>query len=213
MAYPHHAYRHGEAKLTSGTSEAPEYIHSYYSSRLLVDWNRCGQAAVATMFDYHGIDPYGLERPVFDARDGRRHWRDGEVIDRINESHPPDHFAGLFGTTPQQISSALESGGLKARIASSPDPERGRAVWEDAKRSISSGSPVIVILDRYKVGGRPFVAHWAVAYRVEDDNVHLANTSGVETVEEASFLRAFRCRFMPKPFNHCAIFLSRVPGA
>jgi hypothetical protein len=211
MTHPYHGNRHEETKLTRRTSEAPKYVHSYYSSRSLVDWNRCGQAAVATMFDFHGLDPYGLDRPIFDRRDNRYHWRDGEVIDRINESHPPDHFAGLFGTTPRQLSMALESGGLKARISSSPNPERGRVLWEEAKRSMASGSPVIVILDRHKIGGRPFAAHWAVAYRVEDTTVHLANTSGVETASEASFLRAFRCRFMPKPFNHCAILPSMLP--
>ncbi len=79
---------------------------------------------------------------------------------------------------------------------------------------MDAGSPVIVILDRRKIGGgRPFAAHWAVAYRVEDTTVHLANTSGVEAASEASFLHAFRCRFMPKPFNHCASFPSMPPWA
>lgn len=44
---------------------------------------------------------------------------------------------------------------------------------------MSSGFPVIVILDRHKIGGRPFAAHWTVAYRVEDKTVYLANISVV----------------------------------
>jgi hypothetical protein len=65
-----------------------DYLHSYHSSRPRVDWNRCGQAAVATLFDYHGLDPYGLNKPIYDENDGHRHWADGEIIDRICEDFP-----------------------------------------------------------------------------------------------------------------------------
>ncbi len=51
-----------------------DYLHSYHSSRPRVDWNRCGQAAVAALLDYHRLDPYGLKKPIYDEKDGRRHW-------------------------------------------------------------------------------------------------------------------------------------------
>lgn len=188
-----------------------QYPHSYYSSRRPVDWNRCGQAAVATLLDYHGRDPYGLPRPEHDERDGRRHWHDGEVIDRISADHPPDQLFGLLGTTGRRISRALEANDLVTSVASSPSKHEGRYIWERVKRSVRAGLPVIAILDRGKLGGRPLAAHWGVVYRIEGSSVHLASTSGVHTIEEITFLEAFRCRFMPCSSRHCAIFVSSDP--
>jgi hypothetical protein len=171
----------------------------------LVDWNRCGQAAVATVLDYHGLDPYGLPKPVYDERDCRYHWDDGEIIDRIKEEFPPDHALGLFGTTAGRIRDTLASAGLEAHTASSRRVREGRRIWEDAKRSAAAGLPVIVIMAMGKLGGRPFTAHWGVLYRVHNSTVHLANT-GMSRVPEELFLHAFRCRSMLPTFNHCAVF-------
>ncbi len=157
------------------------------------------------MLDYHGLDPYGLPKPVYDERDGRYHWDDGEIIDSIKEEFPPDHALGLFGTTAGRIRDALASAGLEAHTASSPRVREGRRIWEDVKRSASAGLPVIVIMDMGKLGGRPFTAHWGVLYRVQHSTVHLANT-GMSRVPEELFLGAFRCRFMLPAFHHCAVF-------
>ena len=175
-----------------------------------MDWNRCGQAAVATLLDYHGLDPYGLPKPVYDERDCRYHWDDGEIIDSIKEEFPPDHALGLFGTTPGRIRDALTSAGLEAHTASSRRVREGRRIWEDVKRSAAAGLPVIVIMDVGKLGGRPFTAHWGVLYRVHNSTVHLANT-GMSRVPEELFLDAFRCRFMLPAFNHCAVFCRPHP--
>ena len=181
-------------------------MHPYYSSRPRVDWNRCGQAAVAAVLDHHGLNPYGLKKPAYDESDGRHHWEDGEVIDRISEEFPPDHLFGLLGTTPDQLARALEFGGLEASWASSRAEDHERAIWETVKRSVAAGLPVMVIMDSGKLGGRPLAAHWGVVYRIEDPTVYLANTRNVATVLEARFLRTFKCWFMPPRFNHCAVF-------
>jgi hypothetical protein len=186
-------------------------LHSYHSSRPRVDWNRCGQAAVATLLDYHGLDPYGLKKPIYDEKDGRHHWADGEIIDRICEQFPPNHLFGLFGTTPGQIVKALRFAGLEASRASSIDKGHQK-IWEEVKRSIEAGLPVIVSMDMGKLGGRPLAAHWGVIYRIEASTVYLANTRNITTVPEARFLRAFRCWFMPPPFNHCAVFAHPKTG-
>jgi hypothetical protein len=175
-----------------------------------VDWNKCGQAAVATMLDYHGLDPYGLPKPVYDERDGLYHWDNGEIIDRIKEEFPPDHALGLFGTTAGRIRDALAFAGLEAHTASSRRVREGRRIWEDVKRSAAAGLPVIVIMDVGKLGGRPLTAHWGVVYRVQHSTVRLANTE-VSRVPEELFLCAFRCRFMLPSFNHCAVFCRTRP--
>jgi hypothetical protein len=172
-----------------------------------VDWNRCGQAAVATLLDHHRVDPYGLRKPIYDEKDGRHHWADGQIIDRICEQFPPNHLYGLFGTTPGQLVKALRFAGLEASWAASTDEGEARQkVWERIKRSVEASLPVIVIMDMGKLGGRPLAAHWGVVYRIEDSNVHLANTKRVTMVPEMRFLRALRCWFMPPRFHHCAVF-------
>jgi hypothetical protein len=172
-----------------------------------VDWNRCGQAAVATLLDYYGLDPYGLKKPIYDEKDGCYHWADSKIIDRICKEFPPNHLLGLFGTTPGQLAKALRSAGLKASWAASRDEGEGRQkIWEEVKRSIEAGLPVMTIMDMGKLGGRPLTAHWGVVYRIEDSIVHLANTKNITMVPEARFLRAFKCWFMLPRFHHCAVF-------
>jgi hypothetical protein len=186
-----------------------DYLHSYHSSRPRADWNKCGQAAIATLLDYHGLDPYRLKMPIYDEKDGRRHWADGEIIDRICEDFPPDHLFGLFGTTPGQLVKALRLAGLEASWAASTNRGKGRQkIWEEVKRSVEADLPVIVTMDMGKLGGRPLSAHWGVIYRVENSTVHLANTR-IIMVPEARFLRAFECWFMLPRFHHCAVFARR----
>jgi hypothetical protein len=183
------------------------YLHSYHSSRPRVDWNRCGQAAVATVLDHHGLDPYDLNRPVYDENDGRRHWADGEIIDRISGDFPPDHLFGLFGTTPGQLQRALQATSLESSwVASTHKGEGRQRIWEEVKTWVEAGLPVIVAMDMGKLGGRPLSAHWGVVYRIKDSNVHLANTKNIAMVPEARFVRAFECWFMSPRFHHCAVF-------
>src|SRR5215207_7684167 len=73
-----------------------DYLHSYHSSRPRVDWNRCGQAAVATLLDYHGLNPYGLNKPIYDENDGHRHWANGEIIDRSCGCPPSRVKSNIF---------------------------------------------------------------------------------------------------------------------
>jgi hypothetical protein len=182
-------------------------LHSYHSSRPRVDWNRCGQAAVATLLDYHGLDPYGLKKPNYDGKDCRLHWVDGEIIDRICDDFPPNNVFGVFGTTPGQLAKALRFAGLEASWAASINRGKGRqTVWEEVKRSVEAGLPVIVSMDMGKLGGPPLRAHWGVVYRIDDSHVHLANAKNLTMVPEARFLRAFECWFMLPRFHHCAVF-------
>jgi len=81
-------------------------FHAYGNSRPDVDWNTCGQAAIASMLDHLGRDPFGLPR-VRRGIDGRMHWDDGAVIDAlINAGFGPDVAFG-FGTTGGRIRDAL----------------------------------------------------------------------------------------------------------
>jgi hypothetical protein len=162
---------------------------------------------VATLLDYYGLDPYGLKKPNYDEIDGRLHWVDGEIIDRICEDFPPNHLFGLFGTTPGQLERALRYAGLEASWAASMNQGKGRQkIWEEVNRSVEAGLPVIVSMDMGRLGGPPLRAHWGVIYRIDDSYVHLANAKNITMVPEARFLRAFECWFMLPHFHHCAVF-------
>jgi hypothetical protein len=168
---------------------------------------------VATLLDYHRLDPYGLRKPIYDEKDGCYLCEVGYILDRICEGFPPNHLFGLFGTTPGQVAKALRSAGLEANWAASRDEGEGRQeIWAEVKRSVEAGLPVIVSMDMSMFGGRPLSAHWGVIYRIEDSDVCLANTKSVTTVPEARFLRAFKCWFMPPYINHCAVFARPKTG-
>jgi hypothetical protein len=182
------------------------YLHSYHASRP-EDWNRCGPAAAATLLDHHGLDPYGLERPVYDPRDGRHHWRDGRVIDRISGDFPPDKLFGWLGTTGDRLRDVLSHAGLEARAVRSAGT--GRGTWAEVEESVSAGDPVAVMLDLGELGGRRFAAHWAVVHGMRGSVVRLANCRGRSRVAKGDLLRAFRGRMVPAGFRHCAVFARR----
>lgn len=63
-----------------------------------VGWNTCGQAAIASMLDYLGKDPFGLPR-VVRGSDGRMHWDNRAIINALQSAgFGPDVVFG-FGTT------------------------------------------------------------------------------------------------------------------
>jgi len=80
------------------------YLHSYVNDRPDTDWNTCGTAAIATIADYWGRNPYSLSRKESDGRDGLWYWDDGEAIDAIkNGGFGPDVVFG-WGTTGDGLS-------------------------------------------------------------------------------------------------------------
>ena len=85
------------------------YLHCYANSRPDVDWNTCGTAAIATIADYWGKNPYNLARKEIDWNNSRWYWDDGEAIDAIiNGGFGPDVVFG-WGTTGGRIVDALRS--------------------------------------------------------------------------------------------------------
>jgi hypothetical protein len=145
--------------------------------------------------DHYGLNPYGLERPVYDELDGRYHLSDDQIIDRIKERFPPDNFFSLLGTTGDQIGKGLTDVGLQTHVAYSVNPSDGREIREDVKRWTNQGFPVIIIVDRGKLGGRPLTARWGVVYKVADSQAYSANSKGTPAVPEARFLRAFHSSY------------------
>jgi hypothetical protein len=183
-------------------------FHAYCNCRANVDWNTCGQAATASLTDFHHKDPYSLPRPG-------GFWDDGTVIDAIkNGGFGPDVVFG-WGTTPDRIRDALRSYGLNAQsghsgLFFSDWPTQ----WNSLLFSVYYyRQPAAVLVDIGMLGGPAFGAHWPIAWRMDYTpsgmRVHLANMgSWVSQPMQDQFLQAWQCRQLPYGFNHAAVYCS-----
>jgi hypothetical protein len=203
--------QHMPAPIEAEGNPIVEYIHCYRNYRWEVDWNTCGQAAIATMVDFWGLDPWGLPRPRYDWMNGRYFWDDGAAIDAVRNDFPPDVVFGL-GTTGGTIRNALEYYGLgNAAVAWSGIFSTGwQDRWRELQNYLAWGYPVPVLVDCGALGGPWYTAHWAIAHKVADNRVHLGAMGGIgssPTIDE--FLHAWQCSFLPAGFNHCGVYSFR----
>jgi hypothetical protein len=177
-------------------------FHAYSNWRPGVDWNTCGQAAIASITDFHGLNPYNLPR-------SGPYWDDGQAIDAIKAGgFGPDVVFG-WGTTGGRIRDALRSYGLKAEVGHSGFLFFG---WEDQlkalRRSLSQRLPVPVLVDLGMLGGSAFSAHWPIAWKMEGGRVYLAACPNPQPTER-EFIDAWAARHLPYGFNHCGVYASR----
>lgn len=181
-------------------------IHAYENSRPSKDWNTCGQAAIGTMLDFFGLNPYGLECEP--QGDSGCHWNNGDIIDAlISDGCGPDNPFGL-GTSVTGVARALQKHGLDATPSYSGFLLSGwEQLWEQLQSYVAAGIPVPVIIDLGVIGGPQFTIHWAIAYRIEARKVFLGNCGYKPVVPEDQFLRAWACGFLPYRFNHCGVYV------
>jgi hypothetical protein len=171
------------------------------------DWNTAGTAAIATIADFHDRDPYRLPRPVR-GPDGRVHWDTAAVVDAIVAAgYGPDVVFG-WGTTGGRITDALRSYGLTADVGYSGLFAAGwERQWRVLRAYLERGLPVPVLVDLGAFpGGRWYAPHWAIAYARVDGVVRLANCRWARSADDATFLRAWHCWYLPYGFNHCAVY-------
>lgn len=183
------------------------YLHAYRQLRDDVDWNTCGQAAIATITDYWGRNPFCLPRDTYDDRNGRWYWNDGRAIDAVkNSGYGPDVPYG-YGTTGGRINDALRSYGMWSEVGFSGWGTWG---WEDQWRKLKSylyyNRPVPVLLDMGRMGGTAWAHHWAPAYRYANGRVYLGNCGSLGSPTESQFLSAWHCPALPYGFNHCGVY-------
>lgn len=190
---------------------AISYLHCYRNSRADVDWNTCGQAAIATIADYWGRNPYGLARTLKDPNDGRWYWNDGQAIDAVkNGGFGPDVVFG-WGTTGGRIRDALRSYGLNAHVGYSGAFSWGwQNLWNSLQSYLNANRPVPVMVDLGLIGGPAWMVHWAIAFRISDGRVHLGNcnwNAQTRAPTIKAFQDAWQCRILPHGFNHCAVYV------
>jgi hypothetical protein len=164
-----------------------------------VDWNTCGQAAIATLLAHARLGPFAAGVPL----------DDGEAIDRVATEFPADLPFGL-GTTAGRIARALRANGLAVERVHSGWFGRGAArALERVRAHVAAGHPVPVCLDDRLLGGAPGGAHWAIVTAMEGDAVRLENAGLAEPVTLARFMELWRCRWLPYGHNHAAV-LARI---
>lgn len=183
-------------------------LFAYRNTRPDKDWNTCGQAAMATILDFHKIDPFGL------PRNSAGHWNDGQIIDAlINDGMGPDVVFG-WGTTPTRLAEALGRYGLGVTATSFiPFFPRSRSqLFADLRELLARDLPVPVLVSVSELGVPvPFGAHWPVAFKVENNRVHLAACPWNPTPTITQFISAWHAWFLPMGMNWASV--RAVPSA
>ena len=182
-------------------------LHAYANSRPGKDGNTCGQAAIATILDFHHIDPFGL------PRNAQGFWNDGAIIDAlIADGMGPDVIFG-WGTQPSRIAEALGKYGLDTHVShyAPPVSKSPAGLFDDLRAFLHRDLPVPVLVDMGPLDGGAFVAHWPVAFKVADGRVHLANMGGANSKPTIDlFISAWHAWLLPFGFNWAAVYGSRV---
>lgn len=183
------------------------YLHCYVNGRPNVDWNTCGQAAIATITDYWARNPYALPRPKRDWQNGLYYWDDGQAIDAIkNGGFGPDVVFG-WGTTGGRMRDALKSYGLNASVGYSGAFSLGwQDQWKYLQNYVNANHPVPVMLDLGLIGGPAWMVHWAIAYKIADGRVYLGACPWNPSPLVQQFQDAWHCRQLPYSFNHCGVY-------
>lgn len=183
-------------------------FYAYVNGRPGVDKTTCGQAAIGSMLDFHGKDP-------FDLPETNGHWRSGEIIDALkNAGYGPDVLGGVFGTSPGRIRDAL-------RAYTVPGVKSGSSGlffsgWADEWNRLLayvyySALPVPVLVVASGLG-----AHWPIVWKMERTGsemmLYLANWSstwGPTPMRQSDFLTRWACGHLPLGFNHAAVYCGR----
>jgi hypothetical protein len=162
---------------------------------------------MATVLDFHRVDPFGL------PRNAQGYWDDGAVIDAlVKDGMGPDMIFG-WGTDAGRIVEALRKYGLDARASffSPVLPRRRSDLFDELRSFVERDLPVPVLVDLGVLNGPGFTAHWPVAYKVAGDRVYLANMdSWKSTPTIQQFISAWHTWFLPLGFNWAAAYASRV---
>jgi len=179
---------------------APAGVRVIRNLRPGVDWNTCGQAAIATLLARFALGPFapGTASPS-----------DGEAIDLVCRDFPPDLPFGL-GTTAWRLCAALRHGGLGVEhVHSAWFGRNAEGALDRLRDHLDHGLPAIVCLDHGRLDGPAWSGHWAVALGMDAALVHLGNNGPAGDLPLEVFMHAWRCRHLPFAHNHCALLARR----
>jgi hypothetical protein len=146
-------------------------IHGYknYKGVPFGPWtlSNCGQAAVATIWDYWGFDPgYAGPRVVTDGQyPGQGFWHDIRVVDEITSRFPND----IGGASPNRLCDAFSAAGFRNGWGWGP-----QTTYETIAPFINNSVPVPVIC-LLKWGAGIDSLHWVCVYALSNGYVWFTN--------------------------------------
>jgi hypothetical protein len=158
-----------------------------------VDWNTCGQAAIATMLAHFRLGPFAVEARL----------ADGEAIDRLRRGFGPDMPLAL-GTTAFRIAAALRAHGLGVERIDSGLGVCGDDACTRLRAHVATGTPVPACVESRRLGGRTGF-HWVIVLEADDSGVRLGNGLGRDHLAWPEFMDAWACRALPPTHHHAAL--------
>lgn len=192
-----------------GAHHGLPYVYSYNNFAKSGE-NTCGQAAMATIADFFGLNPYGLPagRQQY-AKDQRPHYDNEEFVGRLFKQFPPSMsipFVEEKVTVREDLIRAFRSWGLQVEENYAAAYEQDGGPHPAALRSWihKSRLPAVVLLDNGAWAGpeERFKLHWAVVYGWDDNNVHWASWHTEIIMPWKQFVPTWRCHFLPYPNNY-----------
>ncbi len=160
-----------------------------------VDWNTCGQAAIATVLAHTRLGPFAAGGFV----------SDGDAIDWVKRDFPGDLPLGL-GTSAYRLAHALRSLGLAAEhVHSGWFGRRTTRALERVVEHARAGDPVPVCIDLGRLGGPAGGGHWGIVTRAESDGLWIGNAGLDAPVPPERFLELWSCPLFPYGHNHAGV--------
>lgn len=211
---------HTEPELNAASNyigTAPIYAYNNVESNIEDERVSCGQAAIATLFDYYNVSPYPLKAGVVrpPAVDGKMHFSN-QLVEYVMRDYPPAQLFNFRFTTREVIQQALRNRGIKwdeayAGAGGDGEFERQQLMNVLAK----TRRPVLVLIDlfdlsrNYKGMGSYdnwYAMHWAFVYGYNSTHVMISSWTRVFAVPWSDFMKGWHCGGLPYPNNYYAIF-------
>lgn len=186
----------------------------FYSYNNLVgrETSTCGQAAIATVVDAFGLNPFRIPRTVRGrgmADDGRLHFDNTEIVGQLTRLYPPRNFFNLVEMTfREDIVRALSDMGLDTEERAPHSGSNGSEArqwlvdWVQRTRC-----PAIVLLDMPELGfaAHPYALHWGVVYALYQEGVLMASWHDNFAISWPDFMRGWHCKGIIYPNNYYQI--------
>jgi hypothetical protein len=171
--------------------------------------NTCGIAAICSIVDYYGLNPFGLQRSVR-GFDNRMHFNNHEFLSKMLFQFPLTMVFSLKFTKGEQILKALRHFGIRCEEAYPAAYSNGEEVKTSLVDHIKKRKrPVIALVDLKDMGltKEDWQLHWGIIFDCGNAGVSLASWHEVYQVNWPHFMNGWHCKNLPYPNNFYHIYI------
>lgn len=193
----------------------PIYAYNNVASNIEDQRVSCGQAAIASLFDYYNVSPYSLQRTQMSQVDGKNHYPN-TLVEHVMKDHPPASILNFRFTTREIILHALKSRGISTSESYAAAFGDGTTEWSNLKKwLLKQRRPVLVLIDLHDLskksnvmGNYPnwYALHWAFVYGFTNTHVQISSWERTFSVPIEAFMAGWHCKGLPYPNNFYAIY-------